>query len=34
MKSREVFRPAQTAQLLLVAAIAGSSVVWSLSALV
>ena len=31
---RGVFGPAQTAQLLLIAAIAGSTVVWSVSALV
>ena len=30
---RRVFRPTQTAQLLLIAAIAGSTVVWSVSAL-
>jgi hypothetical protein len=34
MKTREVFRPAQTAQLLLIAALAGSSMLWSVSALV
>ena len=34
MKTRRVFRSAQTAQLLLIAALAGSTVVWSVSALV